>query len=232
LSPVLIGDKLLVESVRLRAFEAATGKPLWTAAEGECHYGTPAVFSLDGTVLAVTAKGTVVRVSDGAVLATSIAPGLGGDQSPTPLVRAGVVYFAYRRCSAVKLSLSGGKLKAEKLWEQELPGDVISSPVLQDGLLCVVPSAGAEFRVLNAATGEVVVEKSLDLSPNMYPSLAIAGPHLFVGNDRGETIVLETGREFKQLRLNELPEGSGASPVFAGSQLFLRGGSVLYCISR
>jgi outer membrane protein assembly factor BamB len=229
-SPVLVGDKLLVDSTRLRALDASTGKVLWTAADGEAHYGTPAVFSLDGTVLAVTAKGTVVRVSDGAVLATSIAPALGGDQSPTPVVRAGVVYFAYRRCSAVKLSFADGKLKAEKLWEQELPGDVISSPILKDGMLFVVPSGSPEYRVLNAATGEVLLEKGLDLSPNIYPSLAIAGKYLFVGNDRGEMVVLEAGRVFKQLRQNELPEGSGASPVFAGSHLFLRGGPVLYCI--
>jgi len=229
-SPVLVGNKLLIESNRLRALEAPTGKLLWTAAEGEPHYGTPAVFSLEGTALAVTAKGTVIRVSDGAVLAANIAPGLGGDQSPTPVVRAGVVYFAYRRCSAVKLTLADGRLKTEKLWEQELPGDVISSPVLREGMLCVVPSAGAEFRGLNAATGEVLIEKSLDLSPNLYPSLALAGNHLFLGNDRGEMVVLEPAREFKQLRLNELPDGSGASPVFAGSHLFLRAGNRLFCI--
>jgi len=229
-SPVLVGDKLLVEATRLRALDAATGRPLWTAAEGEAHYGTPAVVSLDGTVLAVTAKGTVVRVSDGVVLATNIAPGLGGDQSPTPVVQAGVVYFAYRRCSAVKLSLADGKLKADKLWEQELPGDVISSPILKDGLLFVVPSGSPEYRVLNAATGEVVLEKGLDLAPNLYPSLAAAGKYLFLGNDRGEMSVLELGRDFKLLRTNELPEGSGASPVFAGSHLFLRGGAILYCI--
>jgi outer membrane protein assembly factor BamB len=231
-SPVLIGGTLLFESTRLRALEASTGKPLWTAAEGEPHYGTPAVFSLEGTPLAVTAKGTVVRVSDGAVLATNIAPGLGGDQSPTPVVRAGIVYFAYRRCSAVKMSLADGRLKTQKLWEQELPGDVISSPVLQDGLLCVVTSGAAEFRALNGATGEVVVEKSLDLSPNVYPSLAVAGKHLFLGNDRGEMVILETGGEFKERRRNQLPEGSGASPVFAGPHLFLRGGPVLYCLGQ
>src|SRR6185503_383352 len=229
-SPVLVGDKLLVEGARLRALDASTGRPLWTAADGESHYGTPAVFSLGGTVLAVTAKGTVVRVSDGVVLATNIAPGLGGDQSPTPVVQAGVVYFAYRRCSAVKLSLADGKLKADKLWEQELPGDVISSPILKDGMLFVVPSGSPEYRVLNAATGDAVLEKSLDLSPNIYPSLALAGKFLFLGNDRGEMVVLEPGREFKLLRKNELPEGSGASPVFAGSHLFLRAGNLLYRI--
>jgi outer membrane protein assembly factor BamB len=229
-SPVLVGDKLLVESTRLRALDAATGRPLWTAAEGEAHYGTPAICSIDGTVLAVTAKGTVVRVSDGAVLAKDIAPGLGGDQSPTPVVQAGVVYFAYRRCSAVKLSFAGDKLRTEKLWEQELPGDIIASPVLKDGMLFTVPSGSPEYRVLNAATGEVVLEKGLDLTPNLYPSLALAGKYLYMGNDRGEMVVLEPGREYRQIQANELPEGSGASPVFAGCHLFLRGGAILYCI--
>ncbi|MBI3856150.1 MAG: PQQ-binding-like beta-propeller repeat protein [Planctomycetes bacterium] len=229
-SPVLVGDKLLVDSTRLRALDAATGRILWTAAEGEAHYGTPAIFSLGGTLLAVSAKGTVVRVSDGALLAVNIAEGLGGDQAPTPVVQGGVVFFAYRRCSAVKLSLADGKLKAEKLWEQELPGDVIASPVLKDGMLFVVPSGSAEYRVLNAATGEVLLEKSLDLSPNLYPSLALAGRHLFLGNDQGEMLVIEPGREFKQLLKNNLPEGSGASPAFAGPHLFLRGGEILYCI--
>lgn len=229
-SPVLVGDKLLVDGTRLTALDAATGKVVWKAADGEPHYGTPAVVSLGGTQLAVTAKGAVIRVSDGAVLATSIAPELGGDQSPTPVAQGGVVYFAYRKCSAVRLSLADGKLRAEKLWEQELPGDVISSPLLHEGLLYVVPSGSPDVRVLNAATGEVVAERNLDLAPMIYPSLARAGRHLFLGNDRGEMVVFEIGRALKELRHNELPEGSGASPAFAGSQLFLRGGGVLYCI--
>jgi outer membrane protein assembly factor BamB len=229
-SPVLVGDKLLVDSPRLTALDAATGRSLWKAAGGEAHYGTPALASLGGTLFAVTAKGTVIRISDGVVLATNIAPGLGGDQAPSPVVQGDVAFFAYRRSSAVKLSFADGKVQAEKLWEQELPGDVISSPVLKDGMLFVVPSGAPEYRVLSAATGDVLLEKGLDLTPNLYPSLALAGKHLFLGNDRGDMIVLEATRESKEIRHNELPEGSGASPVFSGSHLFLRGGEFLYCV--
>lgn len=229
-SPILAGDRLLVDSTHLTALDPATGKVLWKASDGEAHYGTPAVLSVGGVLVAVTAKGAVIRVSDGAVLATSIAPDLGGDQSPTPVARGGMVYFAYRKCSAVKLSFDGPKLRAEKRWDQELPGDVISSPILHEGLLYVVPSGSPDVRVLNAATGEVVAEKNLDLAPMIYPSLARAGKHLFLGNDRGETLIFEIGRDLKPAGHNELPDGSGASPVFAGSHLYLRGGEVLYCI--
>jgi outer membrane protein assembly factor BamB len=227
-SPVLAGKILLVDSMRLQAHEADTGNPLWKAAAAEPHYGTPALLTLDGTLLAVTAKGAVVRVSDGAVLARDVAAGLGGDQSPTPLIDRDVAYFAYRRCTAVKLAMKEGKVSAQKLWEQELPGDVISSPVLKDGMLFVIPQ-GAGYRVLEAKTGKALLEKDLDLDPNFYPSLALAGKFLFLGNDKGDTLVLDPSREFKLVRRNELPDGSGASPVFDGPNAFLRGGEFLYC---
>jgi outer membrane protein assembly factor BamB len=228
-SPVLAGGKLLVDGIRLTALDPANGNELWKA-EVEAHYGTPAIFTLNGTLLAVTAKGAVIRISDGAVLAKDIAPGLGGDQSPTPIVQGNMVYFAYRRCCAVKLSMADGKIQAEEVWDQDLPGSIISSPILKDGMLFVVPSGSPEYQVLEAATGKVLLEKTLELDPNIYPSLTLAGKYLYLGNDKGTMLVLEPTKEFKLVRQNELPEGSGASPVFAGSHLFLRGGEVLYCV--
>src|SRR5262249_24607847 len=109
-SPVLAGGPLLVDGKRLQAPEASSGRSLWIAKDAEPHYGTPALLKLNGSLFAVTPKGAVVRVSDGAVLATSLAEGLGGDQSPTPVVRGDVVYFAYHRCSAVQLALKDGKI--------------------------------------------------------------------------------------------------------------------------
>jgi len=228
-SPVLAGGKLLVDGARLTALDPSSGKELWKA-DVETHYGTPAIFSLDGTLLAVNSKGAVIRISDGAVLAKDIAPGLNGDQAPTPLVQGNIVYFTYSLCSAVKLSMADGKVKAEEVWQEDLPSAIISSPILKDGMLFVIPGSAPEYRVLDAASGKTLLEKTLEIDPNIYPSLTIAGKYLFLGNDKGTMLVLEPGKEFKQVRMNELPEGSGASPVFSGSHLFLRGGGLLYCI--
>lgn len=229
-SLVLSGKTLLVDSTRLQAHEASSGNFLWKAAAAEPHYGTPALLTLDGTPLALTAKGAVVRLSDGAVLARDVAAGLGGEQAATPLIDGDTAYFAYHRCSAVKLSLKDGKVRAEKLWEQELPGDVIASPVLKDGLLYVMPSGTSDFRVLESRTGKILVEKDLGLGPNYYPSLALAGGRVFLGNDKGYMLVLEPGPAYKELHRNELPEGSAASPLFQGAHAFLRDGEHLYCI--
>jgi len=229
-SPVLAGETLLVDGAGLCGMDSARGDLRWLSKAALPHYGTPAVLTLEGRPYAVTAKGFVVRVSDGETHPAPIAEGLGGDQSPSPVVRGDVVYFAYRRCSAVRVALKDGKVVSEKLWEQELPGDVIASPVVAGGMLFVVPAGSPEYRVLDAKTGDVLLEKELDLAPNLYPSLALAGGRLYLGNDEGEMLVLEPGRAYKELARNRLPEGSAASPVFAGGHLFLRGGEFLYCI--
>jgi hypothetical protein len=139
-SPVLVGTTLLVDSTCLTALDAETGAPRWTAPEAETHYGTPAILTLGGKAFAVTPKGAVVRISDGAVVAKEIASGLGGDQAPTPVLRDGIAYFAYRHSTAVRLSLEGEKLRHEKVWEQDLPAEVTASPVLHDGMLFVMAS--------------------------------------------------------------------------------------------
>jgi outer membrane protein assembly factor BamB len=164
-SPVLAGGKLLIEGTRLTALDPATGKEIWKASEGEAHYGTLAIFTLKDTLLAVTAKGTVVRISDGAVLAKEIAPGLSGDSTPSPVVQGNIVYFTYLRACAVKLTLADGKVQFEELWDQDLPGAITSSPILKDGMLFVVPYGSPEYRVLDASTGKALLEKDLEIDP-------------------------------------------------------------------
>jgi len=50
----------------------------------------------------------------------------------------------------VKLVLEDGKRVPRILWEQEFPGDILSSPVLAGGMLFVAPPGSAKYRVLQA----------------------------------------------------------------------------------
>ena len=65
---------------------------------------------------------------------------------------------------------------------------------------------------------------------NIYGSLTMAGKHLLLTNDIGDTLVLAPGRAFQEESHNYLDEGSGATPVADGSLLLLRGTKKLYCI--
>jgi outer membrane protein assembly factor BamB len=236
-SPVLAGGKLLVSIGALIALDPATGKTIWQARDAVPSYGTPAVARIGGAVVAVTANGDVVRVSDGAILAGKVAR----TEFSSPLVHAGVVYFACAPAVAVKLpAVADRRVRPVRLWQNdELEGDFYASPIWHAGVLYCVSNEGLLY-ALDAKTGKVVYRKRLGIpsadsppgmeSADIYASLTLTRKHLLLCNDVGHTLVLAPGRQYKQLAHNFLDKGSGASPVPSGKCLFLRGGEKLYCI--
>lgn len=240
-SPLLVGGLLLVNVRHLVALNPDTGAVVWECKEAGETYGTPARMTLQEIPIVITPLGVVVRVRDGAVLATAIAEDIGGDEySISPVVSGDVVYLGDRNTSAVRLELRDGKVQSKTLWQVELPNSAYASAVVLKGLYFYAGKR-AEYVVLDAATGATVLERVLKLAPaggedldhgnaNVYPSLTVADGKLFVGNDVGQTFVLEATREYKELARNQLAEGSGATPAFAGSSLFIRSGEFLYCI--
>ena len=237
-SPVLAGDKLLVSISRLIALDPATGRTIWDAEEAGTTYGTPVVAKAGDVDVVVTPIGHCVRVGDGKILAE----GIGFALYNSPIVRNDVVFFISTTASAVRLSKQAdGTIKTEPLWETELIGEFFSSPVWHDDIVYVVGNEGVLF-ALDAKTGKVVWQKEIPIPSqggmgpgepaNIYASLVIAGTHLYVANDAGNVLVVTPGKEYVEVARNALDEGSGASPVFDGNQLFLRGGEKLFGIGK
>jgi outer membrane protein assembly factor BamB len=240
-SPVLVGGRLLVHFGPLVCLDAATGKMLWQADKAKAAYGTPAATRIGGVDVVITPKGDVVRVSDGKILAD----GLGTCGYPSPVVEGGVAYFIDRKIAAVRLpEKAGEQIECKELWYEELgPNgppyrEFYASPLVVGGRIHTV-DRDANYYVIDAATGKTVLEKTLDVppagrkdGPNMYYSPCLAGKLLFIGNDSGETLVLEPGDRGTAVRSNSLPSGSGGTPTFRGKQMFIRGGNLLYCIGQ
>ena len=96
----------------------------------------------------------------------------------------------------------------------------------------------ANYFVIDAASGKTVLTRrpSHCLPPaartvrTSIPSLCLAGKHLFLGNDAGETMLLEPGDRGTVVGMNTLPGGSGGTPTFRGHRMFVRGGERLYCV--
>jgi outer membrane protein assembly factor BamB len=223
-SPILVGGKLIVHLTHLVAFDAATGKRLWTNEEARCTYGTPAPYR--DTI--VTSGGDVVRLEDGKGLNTGVGPAF----HTTPVVRDGLVHFGDKETRAVKLDAA---FKDAEVWSGTMPDDVFGSPLLHDGLLFTVTGRGQLYCF--DSKGAAVIEGRWIFGEGargdtVYSSIALAGKHLFIESNVGELVVLEATREAKQVAVNKLKEGSGSTPVFSGSELYLRDGDSLYCISR
>ena len=237
-SPVLAGDRLLVSLECLIALGASTGKMLWEARAAPAGYGTPAVVHVGGEAVAVTPTGAFVKVADGEVLAAGVAETEFASPAPT----GDAVIFTGAPTVAVRLPETlNGKFAPTLLWEADgLEGEFYASAVVADGKVYCVNNDGRLYAV-NRDSGEVAWEHQLEIPSGsgiggqtayLYPSPALAGGKIFLGNDAGTMLVLKPGDEYEQVSENALDEGSGACPVFEGERLYLRGGKNLYCIGR
>ena len=224
-SPVLGGGHLIVHLVDLIALDPATGKESWRA-QSKVKWGSPVVTRVAGTEVVITPAGDVFRADDGERIASEI----GSLEYATPVVQDGVAYFIEKKATAVRLpeALDG---PFETLWVGRLQGSRhYASPVIHDGLIYAV-SREEKFSILDAATGELIDERQLDLgsgSNSAYPSLSLAGGKIYLSTENGTTVVLEQGREYRELARSSIG-GFRATPVFAGGRMYLRAFDALYC---
>ncbi|MCY3020822.1 MAG: PQQ-binding-like beta-propeller repeat protein [Planctomycetota bacterium] len=236
-SPVLAAGKLLVCLNHLLALDPNTGNVLWHSRKVPEVHGTPLVTKAGGVDVVLSPAGYVARLSDGALLAEML------DMKYTsPIVSGPVVYLASNASAAFELpAQAADKLALKQLWKAEFEGLFYSSAVYDNGLIYVASNEG-KFHILDPKSGKSLMTRDLEMptqgsppgSPhaNVYPSIALAGKYLFLSNDAGDTLVLEPGTEGKVLKHNELPDGSGGTPVFVGKRMYIRGGQNLYCIGE
>lgn len=240
-SPVLAGGKLLVSIGGLIALDPKTGKTLWQALDAHPTFGTPAVAKIGDADVAITPGGDCVRVSDGKIIARKIA----SSKYASPIVADGIVFFASPPTAvAAKLPAKAeDEIKVQKLWDNDdLEGEFFSSPVLHEGFLYCVSNSGVLF-VLEAKTGKIAWQKEIEIgcqsgkpgveSANVYPSLTLCGKYILLGNDIGQTLILEQGKEckeYKEVARGSIDKGSAACPVPEGNVLYLRGATKLYAI--
>jgi outer membrane protein assembly factor BamB len=234
-SPVLIGDRLLVHFGPLVCLDAATGRLLWKNETAKASYGTPAPARIGDVDVIITPKGHVVRVADGKTLAAD----LGNCMYTSPIVQGRTVYFIDGAMVAVRLpERAADQIECQELWSAELPGDFYASPVVHGAQIYTADKAG-KYYVIDACTGKTILSQQLELAPaarsdgaHIYPSLCLAGKHLFISNDAGDTILLDPGEHGTIVGAGCLPGGSGGTPTFSSKRMVVRGGEVLYCVGE
>ncbi len=225
-SPVLVDGLLILPIIDLHALDPATGETRWRRA-GKAKWGSPVVAVIEEQAILLTPFGEAVRPRDGQTLAA----GLGDLEYNAPIFAAGVAYYIDQKSRAIRLTFNAqGTLDQEVLWQANLPKDrYYASPVLHDGIVYAI-NQRYDCTALDARDGTPIWQQKLDLGRGTaYPSITLAGPHLYVSSDNGATAVLTPGRAFAQVARNQL-EAFRACPVLVGNRLYLRGMSKLYCI--
>lgn len=229
-SPLIHQDKMLVHFVNMVALDLATGKELWKAPATDWHWGSPILARVGEIDVAITAAGDVIRLADGKVMVKKLI----ALEYSSPVFKDGVAYFIANPGRGVKLTAKGAdEIMAEPLWTTRPKNDrYYGSPVLLDGLIYAVNQVKV-FSVIDAATGKVEVEKDLALGKQtMYSSIVRAGPYIYVSNEDGNTLVLEPGKEMKEVARNELGDRFRSTPVFEAARMYIRAQKALYCIGQ
>jgi outer membrane protein assembly factor BamB len=257
-SPMLYQGKLIVQVLHgthttdpsyIVAFDSLTGKPLWrqerrTDAVAECPdaYTTPALLESGGTAQIIISGGDYVTGHDPK---TGKEIWRAGGLNPqkrrncriiaSPFVADGLIYAPSRKAPVLALRPGGtGDVTAtHTVWKWEgLGAPDVPTPVSNGKYFFMVEDSG-RVTCLDAKTGKLVwgpertAEGTVDASP------LLADGKLYITNENGVTTVLAAGPVFKVLATNELDGGyTLASLAVAGSQLFLRSGTHLYCIGK
>lgn len=264
-SPALVGTTLVAYMHELIGFDAETGKQVWVQPicpnprdHWACSFqGSLCPLRIAGRPLFMTAYcGSMRRAEDGKEVFADRSMA-GSFQTPTPVAQGNMVYKQDTNGTLHILELPDrmdGDLKplahrqvkldtgAYRMFYQDWH---MASPLVHDRLVYGVNMSGL-FSVFDAEAGQVVYQRLLDLDIHqgwglLRPSICLAGRHLFVLGPTGTCLVLEPGREFKQVAKNRIAalslqhgapclERFTATPVFDGPRIYLRGERDLYCI--
>ncbi len=224
-SPLLDDGKLfVVVENTAAALSLADGSVLWKT-NGVQAWGSPVLLCSGRQRLAFSAGGWAYSLADGVVAAKL--PKL---EYNSALAADGYLYCIQGNSKAYAIKQgAGGATVLEEIWSTALAKNrYYASPALYDGLIYAVMLNGV-LSVIDAKTGERTCEKKLDLGGTCYPSIVVAGDHVFVSSDSGRTLVLTSGRDPSPVATNSL-EAFRSTPVFEGKRIYVRGSENLYCI--
>jgi outer membrane protein assembly factor BamB len=224
-SPVIVGNKTIIQITDVLALDTETGKELWRV-PGKQVFGSLVHTKVDGKDLIVTAEGKVINADDGKLLAE----GLYRLDYCSPVVVDGIAYFIQNDGKAFKLTAEEG-VKPQELWTTEpKKGRYYGSPVIHDGLIYTVTHKG-EFSVIDTKDGKVLNSTKLTTKGTHYTSPTFAGGYIFIGTEKGHMAVIKAGKKPEVVSVNKL-EGLRSSPVFEGTRMYVRCLEHLYCIGE
>ena len=254
-SPILVDGKLVLQVLHgsytddpsyIVALDASNGREVWREAratdavrESPDSYTTPALLEHDGRTQIVITGGDCVTGHDPSTgreawRAYGLNPERRGNYRivASPVVVGGMIYAPTRRRPLLALAAGGtGDVSRNVRWKWEGAGAPdVPTPVCDGKYFYMVDDRGLAT-CLEAKTGAVVWGPERTAQGVVSASPHLADGKLFLLNEYAVTTVLAAGPEFKVLATNELDDTyTLSSPVSAGSRLFIRTATHLYCI--
>jgi len=249
-SPILHGDLLIVsldgyDVQYVAALDKKTGKTVWKAdrthdfgtTDGDLKksYCTPIVIDVAGKPQLITAAAK-------AAVALDVLTGreiwkvryANHSTGTRPLFGHGLVYITNgsppTEVIAVRPDGAGDVTATHIAWKWNKGVGQKPSPLLVDDLLYVLADQGGLLSCLDAKTGAEVWKQRIGGKHSASPLHADGVIYLF--SEEGVSLIVQPGREFKELGRNKLDAGCMATPAIVGKAFFVRTDTHLYRIEN
>ena len=219
---------------KLLALEGSSGKTVWEVKRPVANsWSTPIIINAD-----TPEKAQLITCADPLVIA--YAPDTGaeiwrakcmyGDVAPSPVYANGLVYVIRPNEELIAIRTNGHNDVTDShiAWRGEEGIPDIASP-LTNGKIVLLLSGGL-ITCYNAENGTHLWEKELEMDFNASPSLV--GNRIYLMNTKGVMLIIEAGREFREITKCPLGENVNTSPAFAEGRIYLRGKKHLFCIGE
>ena len=254
-SPLLFEDALFVQVLHgmhtddpsyLLRIDKMTGKTVWrvnrlTRARFESPdaYTTPALLRYAGGTEVVITGGDVVTGHDPATgkelwRADGLNPRNDGSYRivASPFVQGDVIFAPSRErpLLALKPGGRGDVTSSHVLWSFNNGPDV-PTPVSDGTYLYSINDRGIMF-CLDAKTGKTVYGPQRLPSATYSGSAVLADGKIYITNEDGVTVVVQSGPKFALLAENDLGDYTLSSPAISEGQIFVRTASFLYAIGQ
>lgn len=115
-----------------------------------------------------------------------------------------------------------------RVWHYEKIRRTISTAAILDGLV-YIPDFSGFLHCLDAKTGKVYWTH--DMLAAVWGSCLVADGKVYLGDEDGDVVVLQTGKVFKLLKENNMGSSVYATPVAANGVLYIMNRSELFAIA-
>jgi hypothetical protein len=224
-----VGWKVPWDGAAIWALDKRTGKRVWEGKReaSRLAHVTPNLMQVDGKPQLISGAGDVIQGFDpdtGARLWSVYSQGEG--VVPSIVIGGGLAYsISGFEATTIRAVAPGGKI----VWEQTRSASHIPSMIYHDGLLYNMHESGVAT-CMDAQTGEVIWQQRV--GGNHWASPVLAEGRIYFLAEDGETIVIEAGRQYKEIARNRLNQHTQASMAISGGRLFLRTAVELWAIAN
>lgn len=245
-SPVLYKDRVFIyqdarpapgQSAFVGAFDKKTGRTIWDTPRSETvGWGTAVVLNTgERDELVVSSQRRVAAYDPASGKELWTVGGLTFEVIPTPVVAHGLVIASSGRAGptiAIRPGGSGDVTASHVAWSSPKGSPFVPSGIVVDDLLYLINDMQSILTVYEAATGTLVYQDRLGVAQRegFSASPVHVNGKIFFTNDDGQTFVVQKGRKFNLLHVNEMGARTLASPALVDGTWYWRTDEALIAI--